>query len=81
MDEQQLLRIKNKFEQLEEQNKTNEIKKGIIMENLKDNWGVNSIKEAEAKLTELKTKVSNLDKEFDEKFKNFIEELKDLDIL
>ena len=81
MNTDMLLKIKKDLEALEEKNRDSEIKKELILEQLKDNWGINSIEEASIELKKLESKCNMLDTQFQKKYNEFIEEIDDLGIL
>lgn len=66
MTEKQLLELKKKIETTKIEISTLKGRQDILMQQLKDQWGCDSIKQAEDKLLSLQKEVENLDAQIDQ---------------
>lgn len=73
MNEQQLVDLKKKIDLAKQKQSELKGKKKALLENLKTNFGCNTIAEAEKKASELEKEVSKLDADIEEGMKEIEE--------
>ena len=65
MSKQELIDLKNEIDRAKEDKAKDEGRMSSLMERLKEEYGLNSLDEAEKKIAEIEKEVSTLDREYD----------------
>lgn len=70
MNEKELLKLKEEIDEAEDELKDLKVKQKYLLEELKNNWGLNSIEEAKELLNELNNDIKTMNKKIEKGIKD-----------